>query len=171
MIARAESGQSRDDMVEFDAAEIVRGVAEHDPLADEKGPDAARRRRAAVPMCGNRGLVTQALASLVDNAIKYGSRGTPSAVGEPPEVAVRVSGGDVRLAWRIAVPASPRSRMRSTLRPSRTEPFRAGLRSGAEPRVSGGASARRRMKLEDNAPGLKASLCCRAASQLPQPAE
>src|SRR6266702_5568027 len=38
MIARAESGQARDDMTEFDAAEIVRDVGElYEPLADEKG--------------------------------------------------------------------------------------------------------------------------------------
>ena len=38
MIARAESGQARDDMVEFDAAEIARDVGElYEPLAEEKG--------------------------------------------------------------------------------------------------------------------------------------
>src|SRR5437667_10938556 len=38
MIARAESGQARENMTEFDAAEIVRGVAElYEPLAAEKG--------------------------------------------------------------------------------------------------------------------------------------
>ena len=38
MIARAESGQARDNMTEFDAAEIVRGVGElYEPLAEEKG--------------------------------------------------------------------------------------------------------------------------------------
>ena len=38
MIARAESGQARDNMVEFDAAETVRGVSElYEPLAEEKG--------------------------------------------------------------------------------------------------------------------------------------
>src|SRR5712691_2660468 len=38
MIARAESGQARDDMTAFDAAEIARGVGElYEPLADDKG--------------------------------------------------------------------------------------------------------------------------------------
>src|SRR6201989_3018367 len=38
MIARAESGQARDGMSEFDAAEIARGVGElYEPLADHKG--------------------------------------------------------------------------------------------------------------------------------------
>jgi len=38
MIARAESGHARDNMTEFDAAEIARDVGElYEPLADEKG--------------------------------------------------------------------------------------------------------------------------------------
>ena len=50
MIARAESGQARDDMAEFDAAEIARDVSElYEPLAEEKGlaleVEAERRRR------------------------------------------------------------------------------------------------------------------------------
>ena len=38
MIARAESGQAREDMTEFDAAEIAHDICElYEPLADEKG--------------------------------------------------------------------------------------------------------------------------------------
>ena len=45
MIARAESGHARDNMVEFDAAAIVRDVGElYEPLADEKGTGAQSRR-------------------------------------------------------------------------------------------------------------------------------
>ena len=48
MIARAESGQARDDMSEFDAAEIARDVGElYEPLADEKGISAKGRSRHA----------------------------------------------------------------------------------------------------------------------------
>src|SRR5690606_17203195 len=54
------------------AADIVRGVGElYDPLADEKGVTLSIDAAAAVPAHGNRELVTQALANLVDNAIKY----------------------------------------------------------------------------------------------------
>src|SRR5262249_35798419 len=74
MIARAESGQARDNMTEFDAAEIARDVAElYDPLADDKGLVLKVDASAPVPLRGNRELVSQALANLVDNAIKYGS--------------------------------------------------------------------------------------------------
>jgi signal transduction histidine kinase len=70
MIARAESGQARDGMTEFDAAEIARGVGElYEPLADDKGIQLKVDAPAAAPVHGNRELVSQALANLVDNAI------------------------------------------------------------------------------------------------------
>ena len=60
MIARAEFGHSRDNMTDFDAAEIVRGVGElYEPVAEDKGlslkveaPDGAtdpRQPRAVQP--------------------------------------------------------------------------------------------------------------------------
>src|SRR6202165_4999680 len=74
MIARAESGQARGDMIEFDAGEIARGVGElYEPLADDKGIHLKVETSAAAPVHGNRELVSQALANLVDNAIKYGA--------------------------------------------------------------------------------------------------
>ena len=57
MIARAESGQARDNMIEFEAAEIVRGVGElYEPVAEEKGltlrVEARRGRRSrAIGSC------------------------------------------------------------------------------------------------------------------------
>src|SRR5580700_1250223 len=74
MIARAESGHARDDMTAFDAAEIVRGVGDlYEPLADEKGLGLRVEAAATAWVCGNRELISQALANLVDNAIKYGA--------------------------------------------------------------------------------------------------
>src|SRR5438132_3867809 len=80
MIARAESGQARGDMVDFDAAEVAQGIQElYEPLADEKGL-ALIVQAESVMMHGNRELISQALANLVENAIKYGK---PSAVVQP----------------------------------------------------------------------------------------
>src|SRR5437588_3543745 len=74
MIARAESGQARDGMKDVDAAEIARGVGElYEPLADEKGISLRVDAPSAAPIHANRELVSQALANLVDNAIKYGA--------------------------------------------------------------------------------------------------
>src|SRR5947208_4462644 len=72
MIARAESGQARENMTEFDASEIVHGVAElYEPLAEEKGLALRVDASAPATIRGNRELLSQALANLVDNAIKY----------------------------------------------------------------------------------------------------
>ena len=58
MIARAESGHARDNMTEFDAAEIARDVGElYEPLADEKGLALKLDAPSAAPVRGNRELV------------------------------------------------------------------------------------------------------------------
>src|SRR5262249_23594431 len=72
MIARTESGQGREEMAEFDAAEIARDVGElYEPLADEKGLLLTVDAPSPARLKGHRELVSQALANLVDNAIKY----------------------------------------------------------------------------------------------------
>jgi hypothetical protein len=72
MIARAESGQARDNMVDFDAAEVAQGIQElYEPLAEDKGLSLAVESESAT-IHGNRELISQALANLVENAIKYG---------------------------------------------------------------------------------------------------
>ena len=178
MIARAESGQSSAPMIEFDAADVVRGVGElYDPLADEKGLTLRIDVDAAVPMRGNRELVTQALANLVDNAIKYGSRGEGVANGAPVEIAVRAaSEGDViRLSVADRGPGIPeKDRGHAVERFVRLEQSRSEPGSGlglslasAVAHLHGGE-----LKLEDNAPGLKASLVLpRGGPQMPQPSE
>jgi signal transduction histidine kinase len=72
MIARAESGQARGNMNEFDAAEIATDVGElYEPVAEEKGLNLTVEAPSSVPLYGSRELISQALANLVDNAIKY----------------------------------------------------------------------------------------------------
>src|SRR5882757_9922505 len=110
MIARAESGQASTPVAEFDAAEIVRGVGElYDPLADDKGLTIRIDVGAAIPMRGHRELLTQALANLVDNAIKYGSCGAASAGDAPAEIAVSATneGDNIRLSVSDRGPGIP----------------------------------------------------------------
>ncbi|HET7887575.1 MAG TPA: ATP-binding protein [Bradyrhizobium sp.] len=72
MIARAESGQARGNMDDFDAAEVARGIHElYEPLAEDDGMTLHVKAEPA-PIHGNRELISQALANLVENAIKYG---------------------------------------------------------------------------------------------------
>jgi signal transduction histidine kinase len=78
MIARAESGQARGNMDDFDAADVANGIQElYEPLAEDGGM-ALRVHTVPTPLHGNRELISQALANLVENAIKYG-KPTPAA--------------------------------------------------------------------------------------------
>jgi len=88
MIARAESGQARGNMDDFDAADVARGIHElYEPLAEDDGM-ILRVKAATARLHGNRELISQALANLVENAIKYGK---PSPVVQPldPAAAAR----------------------------------------------------------------------------------
>lgn len=80
MIARAESGQARDNMDNFDAAEVANGIHElYEPLAEDDGM-ILKVKTAFAPLHGNRELISQALANLVENAIKYGK---PDQAAQP----------------------------------------------------------------------------------------
>jgi len=177
MIARAESGQASTPMIEFDAADIVRGVGElYDPLADDKGLTLKIEAGAALPVRGNRELVTQALANLVDNAIKY-ARPHAEMNGMPADVVVAASGDGGRIYLSVSdhgpgVAAGDRARVVERfvrLEQSRSEPGSGlGLSlASAVAHLHGGE-----LKLEDNGPGLKATLDLpRGGPQLPQPNE
>ena len=80
MIARAESGQARGNMDDFDAADVAKGIHElYEPLAEDDGMTLHVRTEPA-PLHGNRELISQALANLVENAIKYGK---PLSAAQP----------------------------------------------------------------------------------------
>src|SRR5581483_7369924 len=116
MIARAESGQARDGMTEFDAAEIARGVGElYEPLADDKGIVLKVEAPSIAPVRGNRELVSQALANLVDNAIKYGAPDPAKVNGAPTEIVLRARDEGDRILLTVAdsgsgIPAADRQR-------------------------------------------------------------
>jgi len=160
MIARAESGQAREDMKEFDAAEIAHDIGElYEPLAEEKGIALKVEADAAAPVKGNRELVSQALANLVDNAIKYAA--PPSgANGAPAEIVVRALSSGDRILLTVAdhgpgIPEADRGRVVERfvrLEQSRSQPGSGlGLSlASAVARLHGGE-----LTLEDNAPGLK----------------
>jgi len=64
--------QARGNMDDFDAADVANGIHElYEPLAEDDGVTLRSRPR-RTPLHGNRELISQALANLVENAIKYG---------------------------------------------------------------------------------------------------
>jgi len=72
MIARAESGQARGNMDDFDAADVAQGIHElYEPLAEDSGLTLQVKTEQAGCMAIAE-LISQALANLVENAIKYG---------------------------------------------------------------------------------------------------
>lgn len=168
MIARAESGQARDDLNDFDAAGVARDIFElYEPLAEEHGLTMAVKTDAAATVRGNRELVSQALANLVENAIKYGaSRERPAASGGPAvatAITIEASrAGDVVLLSVAdhgpGIPEADRKRAVDRfvrLEVSRTLPGSGlGLSlASAVATLHGGE-----LRLADNNPGLRAVL-------------
>jgi hypothetical protein len=163
MIARAESGQARENMTEFDASDIARDVGElYEPVADEKGIALKIDAAAAAPVRANRELVSQALANLIDNAIKYaGSNGKVN--GAPAEIVVKAGNDGERITLSVAdrgpgIPDADRGRVVERfvrLEQSRSEPGSGlGLSlASAVARLHGGE-----LKLEDNHPGLRTTI-------------
>jgi signal transduction histidine kinase len=161
MIARAESGQARGDMADFDAADVARGIQElYEPLAEEDGLELSVQAEPA-PLHGNRELISQALANLVENAIKYGK--PASAQPQPAMITIRseLDGDTVRLSVADRGPGIPEAdRARAVERFVRLEASRTLPGSGlglslasAVATLHGGG-----LRLSDNNPGLCATL-------------
>ena len=161
MIARAESGQARGNMAEFDAAEIARDVGElYEPLAEQKGLALKIEAPAAAAVRGNRELVSQALANLVDNAIKYAGPDVSKINGAAAEILVRAGADGERITLSVAdrgpgIPEADRGRVVERfvrLEQSRSQPGSGlGLSlASAVARLHGGE-----LRLEDNRPGLR----------------
>ncbi|MGD9925155.1 MAG: ATP-binding protein [Pseudorhodoplanes sp.] len=163
MIARAEAGQARENMVDFDAAEAARSVGElYEPLAEEQGLALEVDAPAAVPLRGNRELISQALANLVDNAIKYaGPAAKTNGTSTNVTVSARAEGDHVVLSVGDRGPGIPEGeRSRVVERFVRLERSRSIPGSGlglslasAVARLHGGE-----LRLEENSPGLRAEL-------------
>jgi signal transduction histidine kinase len=164
MIARAESGEARDHMRDFDAAEIAHDVSElYEPVAEDNGLALRVEAPAPAVIKGNRELVSQALANLLDNAIKYAGPEPRSANGQKREILVTAASRGDRIELSVGdcgpgIPPADRKRVVERfvrLEQSRTKPGSGlGLSlASAVARLHGGE-----LKLEDNVPGLKATI-------------
>ncbi len=160
MIARLEAGQSGADMAAFDLADVTRDVGElYEPLAEEQGVALSIETDTDLQMIGNRELIGQAAANLIDNALKYGL-GEGSAPGAV-RVAARRMGGRAEIIVSDRGPGIlPADRGRVLDRFVRLEGARSRPGSGlglsmalAIARLHGGD-----MRIEDNEPGLRVVL-------------
>jgi hypothetical protein len=156
LIAEAEAGLAREAMEPVDLPNVVEGIAElYGPVAEEKGVTLAVAPSGAARIEGNKRLISQALANLVDNAIKY----TP----EGGAVRILVEHTSAGTALSVAdngpgISATDRPRVLERfvrLEASRNSPG-TGLGLSLVAAVARLHDAR--FELADNKPGLKATL-------------
>jgi signal transduction histidine kinase len=140
---------------------VARGVAElYEAAAEEAGVPLEVSVEPDLPVHGNRELLGQAVANLLDNALKYGA---PAKPGIAPEVSVSAAKSDSHVVIAIAdrglgIAESDRGRVTERfvrLESARSRPgFGLGLSlAAAVARLHGGV-----LRLDDNAPGLRAML-------------
>jgi signal transduction histidine kinase len=152
-IAEAEAGARRETMAVVDIAEIARSVSElYEPVADDKGLVLTVSSDARVAVNGDRHLLSQAIANLLDNALKYTPAGTVA-------LTARRSGEVARVEVADSGPGVPPDRREAVFdRFVRLEGSRSTPGNGlglslvrAVAKLHGGE-----VWLEDNNPGLKA---------------
>src|SRR5579872_6557200 len=192
MIARAEAGADRSALSDFDVGEAARSVVElYEPAAEEAGATLKAEIEPGLIVRGNRELLGQSIANLLDNALKYGAPepalalAPPTAPAEearpapppPPnaEVAliVRRAGDFVEIIVADHGPGiAAVDRVRVFERFVRLEGARSRPGSGlglslaaAVAHLHGGA-----VRLEDNSPGLRVVLTLPARPALLEPA-
>ncbi len=82
LIAETDAGTTRASMVALDLGEVAADVMElYEPLAEERQVSLTLVPAADVMVDGNRSLIAQAMANLVDNAIKYTPEGGQVRIG------------------------------------------------------------------------------------------
>ncbi|WP_436640067.1 sensor histidine kinase [Microbaculum sp. FT89] len=165
MIARAEAGAAGASFATVDLAEVARDLVDlYEPVAEEAGQSLTVEASHKAEIKGNRELIGQAIANLVDNALKY----TPAEAGERGiSVSVRCQDDRAQIVVADSGPGIPaESHDKVVERFVRLEESRSAPGAGlglalvaAVARLHGGE-----LRLEDNEPGLRAILDLPAGS-------
>ena len=158
MIARAEAGAAQAGAQDFDVGAVVSGVAElYEPLAEERGFQLTAETEPNLNLKGNRELIGQAVANLVDNALKYGAKASETGESAVSVEARRANGEILIEVADKGAGVAEADRRRIFDRFVRLEGARSRPGSGlglslaaAAARMHGG-----RVTLADNQPGLK----------------
>lgn len=155
-ISSAESGQRLHSFEQLDPARLAEDIAElYEPLAEEKGVNLSCAAQSGLSVQGDRHLLFQALANMVDNAVKY----TPA--GGQASVEVTASDGAIRITVADSGPGiAADQRERVLERFVRLDATRSTPGNGlglslvqAVARLHGAT-----LNLDDNQPGLRLSL-------------
>jgi signal transduction histidine kinase len=171
-IARAEAGAGREGMSDFDAGSVAQDVADlYEPVAEERGVTLSVKVEPGLTVHGSRELASQALANLVDNALKYGRPEAPGAspagaVSSAIELTAWRSGANIEFIVADRGPGIPEhDRQRVLDRFVRLETARSLPGSGLG--LSLAAAVARlhngNLRIEDNKPGLRAVISLPAA--------
>ena len=161
MISRIEAGTSGAAFDAIDVSAIVEDLCElYQPVAEEAEIAFTCRTEAVPKMQGNRELIGQAMANVIENALKYC---VVAEREEGPRIDVRVTGGDEGILCIVSdngpgIPEADRERVLERF--VRLDASRSESGSGlglslvdAVVQMHNG-----RLELMDNAPGLKAIL-------------
>ena len=158
LVARLEAGVLDENAEAFDVGRLVRDFAElYEPVAEERGMKLVLDVAEGTTIIANRQLIGQAVANLIDNAIKYSAKTKDPVI----RITMRAHEDAVEIAVADRGPGiAPDDRERVLrrfvrLEKSRTEPG-TGLGLSlvqAVARLHGGG-----VRLEDNAPGLRVVL-------------
>ncbi|WP_324975005.1 HAMP domain-containing sensor histidine kinase [Methyloceanibacter sp.] len=163
-IARLEAGAGGENRERLDVSALLLDVAElYEPVAEERGLTLKAETGAPIYINADRQLLGQAIANLIDNAIKYGSPERVRGNGAKPEVTVgtRATNGMAEIIVTDRGPGVPEAERERVLgRFVRLEASRSEPGSGlglslvaAVARLHGGS-----VRLEDNEPGLRVVL-------------
>ena len=154
-LARLEAG-TVGERSRIDLGDLVAGAAElYEPLAEERGFRLDVRAEPGLAVQADKQLLGQAVTNLIDNALKYGANGSKRDIG----VSARAAGNSAEIVVAdhgAGIAAADRERAIKRfgrLEQSRSEPG-SGLGLSlvaAVARLHGGS-----LRLEDNAPGLRA---------------
>jgi signal transduction histidine kinase len=174
LIVRLEAGAVEPSLETFSPTSLMGDVADlYEPLAEESGLKLITVTRGApMHVRANRRLLGQALANLVDNAIKYGAPEPP--VESPADIVISTDiGADGVTVFEVAdrgrgIPAADRERALERFARLDASRSRPGTGIGlslvaAVARLHGGA-----VTLADNRPGLRVRLSL-PKSAVPQP--
>jgi signal transduction histidine kinase len=158
MIARAEAGTPSGALSEIDLSAVVSDVAElYGPLAEDQGLSIETDVPEGVRITGNRELLGQALVNLIENALKY----YEPEDGKTGLIKVSLERAGNRVRIEVAdngpgIAAEDRGRVVERfvrLEQSRTEP---GSGLGLSLVAAVAQLHKGELRLEDNAPGLRA---------------
>ena len=167
MIAKAEAGTGHDALVVGDVGAVAADVVElYEPSAEEEGIALRSDIEPNLPVSLNRELMGQALANLIDNALKHGA--APDASPSEVTVSARRQGDRIEIAVADrgqGIPEHDRGRVLDRfvrLEDSRSRPGSGlGLSlASAIARLHGG-----HLTLADHAPGLRVTMDLPAAAR------